>query len=90
MHDTTRRRFLAMTGAGTAAGAAAVALPSSASAATTDLPSDAAGSMAVYVHDVRTGEAVVMVDGHEVTVTDRELIARIAHAYARSDSAGKD
>lgn len=86
MSDATRRRFLAVAGAGTVAGIAAIAAPNA--AATPDehesLPPDAAGAMAAYVHDVKKAQVVVMVEGREVVVTDKQLVARLARAYARA------
>lgn len=82
MSDATRRGFLKYTAAGAAATAAA-AVTSSALApdagAAPALPRAAKGSMVVYIHDVHSGELAVMVDGHEVTVKDPALVARIAH-----------
>ena len=91
MSDSSRRGFLALAGAGVAAGAAAVALPSAAGAATpaedSTLPRDAAESMVVHVSDVRSGKATLMIDGAEVVVTDRALVARIARAFAKAQQA---
>lgn len=86
MSDFTRRNFLAAAGAGTVAGVAAVAVPQVAAASpeeTETLPPDAAGAMAAYIHDVRKGEVLVMVEGREVVFTDRKLVARLARAFAR-------
>lgn len=85
MTDATRRTFLATAGAGAMAGVAALALPRSASAAeTVTMPEDAEGSMAAYVHDLAKGEVTLMVEGHEVVVTDKQLAARLARAFARA------
>ncbi len=87
MNQSTRRGFLAVAGAGTLAGVAAVAMPASAEAESAALPSNAEGSMVAYIHDVKKGEAVVMVEGREVTVTDKVLVARLAHAFAQASRA---
>jgi L-asparaginase/Glu-tRNA(Gln) amidotransferase subunit D len=87
MTDTTRRGFLAAAGLGTAAGVvAAGAGGGSADAAGDDavLPAGAQGAMAAYVHDVRAGEVALMVDGREVVVRDKSLVARLARAFARA------
>ena len=89
MSDSSRRGFLALAGAGVAAGAAAVALPGAAGASQVEdstLPHDAAESMVVHVSDVRSGKATLMIDGAEVVVTDRALVARIARAFARAQA----
>ena len=85
MSESTRRNFLAVAGAGTVAGVAAIAAPSGAGAEEPEaLPAGAQGAMAAYIHDLRKGEVLVMVEGREVIVTDRKLVARLAHAFARA------
>jgi hypothetical protein len=86
MSDSTRRTFLAVAGAGTVAGVAAVAAPSAANGAVESeaLPRGAQGAMAAYIHDVHRGEVLVMVEGREVIVTDHRLVARLARAFARA------
>ena len=98
MSTANRRGFLKIAGAGAAAvgatslvgaaagtdvaGAAAVAaVPASASES---LPAGASGSMVAYVKDVSTGEVSLMVEGHEVTVTDHQLVAKLAKAMRSS------
>lgn len=88
MEKSSRRNFVTITGLGTAVGIAAMAAPSAANAATVDQVSDkvqvprgAASSMAAFVSDVHRGEVTLMVDGDEVTVTDKQLAARLAHAF---------
>ena len=88
MTDASRRNFLAMAGAATAVGVSAVALPASASAAEdTSLPRDAEGAMVAYIHDVTKGELALMIDGHERIVTDKQLVARLARAFAKAERA---
>ena len=86
MNDSTRRGFLAVAGAGAVAGAAVVAAPGAAAFTRDDtkLPAGAEGSMAAYIHDVKKGEVALMIEGREVIVTDKKLVARLAHAFARA------
>ncbi|MBO1755525.1 hypothetical protein [Allobranchiibius sp. CTAmp26] len=88
MDKSTRRNFVTIAGLGSAAGLAAMAVPSAANAATArdvsdhvQVPHGAASSMAAFVSDVHRGEVTLMVDGDEVTVTDKQLAARLAHAF---------
>ena len=73
-----------MAGLGAAAGVAAAVAPSAGAAATEDatLPAGAEGAMAAYIHDLHKGEVALMVEGHEVIVTDKKLVARLARAFA--------
>lgn len=94
MNNSTRRGFLAMVGVGAAAAGAAAIAPSAIAAtpsngvtprstvSTEQLPADAAGSLVAYVHDVRNGQLAVMVDGREVVVTDKALVAKLAKAVS--------
>jgi hypothetical protein len=86
MNDSTRRGFLAVAGVGAAAGVAAVAAPGAAAATreNVSLPPGAEGSMAAYIHDLKRGEVSLMIEGHEVVVTDRQLVARLAQAFAKA------
>jgi hypothetical protein len=66
-----------------------MAVPGSASAATpageyVAVPAGAEGAMAAYIHDVNKGEVALMVEGREVIVTDKQLVARLARAFARA------
>lgn len=88
MNIASRRTFIKTAGASAAAVGAAVALAPSAAAGTAAgapvaargaLPDAARGSMVAYIPDVTTGEISVLVEGHEVTVTDHRLVAKIAH-----------
>lgn len=78
-----------MAGVGTAVGVAAVAIPGTASAATEDvsLPAGAEGSMLAYIHDLTKGEVALMIEGHEVIITDKKLVARLARAFAQAKKA---
>ncbi|NYI79840.1 hypothetical protein [Nocardioides panzhihuensis] len=85
MSEQSRRGFLVIAGAGTAAAVGAVAVPkifgsTSADAAagleSVDLAN--AESFVVHVKNVKQGQLVIMVGDREVLVTDRELAARLA------------
>jgi photosystem II stability/assembly factor-like uncharacterized protein len=89
MSESTRRGFLTLAGVGAAVGVTAIAAPAYAAtpAEDTTLPKDAEGSMAAYIHDVTKGEVALMIDGHEVVVTDKPLVARLARAFAKAQLA---
>ena len=78
MSDTSRRKFLAVTGASAAAGT--VALTSGRSAAATRRPGSAKESVVAYVQDHRSGELRLMVGEREVVVHDVDLVTRILNA----------
>jgi hypothetical protein len=84
MSDTTRRGFISIAGLSAAAGVTAAVAPGAAASATEDatLPSGAEGAMAAYIHDLHKGEVALMVEGREVIVTDKKLVARLARAFA--------
>lgn len=88
MSDSTRRGFLAMAGAGAAvAGATVVAAPLAGAATPAEdvrLPAGAEGAMGAYIHDLQKGQLALMVEGREVIVTDKALVARLARAFARA------
>jgi hypothetical protein len=96
MSDTSRRGFLAIAGVG-AAGVAAASVagfaPASVSGAAaappaTKLPDDATGSLVAYVSDVRAGQVSVLVGESQVSITDHELVARLAQAASTAKSTG--
>lgn len=88
MSDATRRGFLALAGVGVAAGATAVALPGGAAGAEElTLPPDAEGAMVAYIHDLTKNEVALMIDGREQIVTDKQLVARLARAFAQANHA---
>lgn len=95
MSGSDRRSFLRTASVGAAAVGAAALTPTVVSTAAasapagekrTELPAAAAGSMVAYIHDVSTGEVSVMVEGREVTITDHQLVAKLAHAMHSSSS----
>jgi hypothetical protein len=93
MNSSNRRAFFKTAGVGAAAvGAAALVRPTSAlagaatpaavpaAAPARGLPSAATGSMVAYIQDVSNGQVSVMIEGREVTFTDHQLVATLAHA----------
>lgn len=87
MKDNTRRGFLTLAGAGAVAGAAVIAAPTASAEPKADevtMPANAEGPMAAYIHDLKKGELALMVEGREVIVTDKQLVARLARAFARA------
>ena len=79
MSDTSRRKFLAVTGAGAAAGTVALTA-GKASAAATRSPDSARESVVAYVRNHRSGEVRLMVGEREVVVHDKDLATRILNA----------
>lgn len=96
MNGSNRRTFFKTAGVGAAAAGAVALAPSALSATSAGrptgtpatpvaaLPPEASGSMVAYIHDVASGEVSVMVEGREVTVTDHQLVAKIATALHSS------
>ena len=81
MSETSRRRFIGVTGAGAAAVGAAALAPGSAFASQTHRRSDSATSPVVaYVRDVDSDEVTLLVDEREVVVHDRDLVHRLLNA----------
>lgn len=81
MSETSRRRFIGVTGAGAAAISATALVPGSAFASQTHRRSDSATSPVVaYVSDVDSDEVTLMVDEREVVVHDRDLVHRLLNA----------
>lgn len=78
MSETSRRNFLAATGAGAAVGT--VALTAGSAAAATPRPGSAAAPVVAYVEDYRSDTINLMVGDREVVVHDRDLVARILNA----------
>jgi hypothetical protein len=80
MSDTSRRKFLAVAGAGTAA-SAVVGLSGGAAEAVTTRHHDAATKPVVaFVQDPKAGVLRLMVGEREVIVEDHDLVARILNA----------
>ena len=84
MGDTSRRKFLAATGAGVAAGAVVGLSGGTAEAATARRRDAATEPVVAYVQDPRGGVLHLMVGDREVIVEDHDLVARILnHAGGR-------
>jgi hypothetical protein len=83
MNDTSRRKFLAVAGAGTA-GAAVIGITGGTADAATARRSDAAHEPVVaFVENPHADVVHLMVGEREVIVEDRELVARILNAAGR-------
>ncbi len=81
MSDTSRRKFLAVAGAGAAAAASTVGLAGAAQAAEARRkPNAAQDTVVAYVKDHRSSELRLMVGEREVVVNDRDLVTRILNA----------
>lgn len=81
MSETSRRRFIGVTGAGAAAVGATALVPGTAWAGRAHLREDSAKSPVVaYVSDVTSDEVTLLVDEREVVVRDRDLVTRLLNA----------
>lgn len=84
MSNSTRRTFLAVTGASAAVAAtatvAAPAVASPYSSAPASTASSPGGSIVAYIADGATGDISLMAGEREVVVHDPELVARL-HAH---------
>jgi hypothetical protein len=80
MSDTSRRKFLAAAGAGTAATAVVSLTGGTADAATTRGKGAATEPVVAYVQNPRAGVLHLMVGEREVIVEDHDLVARILNA----------
>jgi len=85
MSDTSRRKFLAVAGAGTAAGAVVSITGGKADAATSRRPDAAHEPVVAYVQNPKADVVHLMVGEREIVVEDRELVARILNAAGRRD-----
>ena len=79
MNDTSRRKFLAVAGAGAAASAAGIAVPAAAGAVTRKANA-ATEPVVAFVENPLSGVVTLMLDGREVVVEDHDLVARILNA----------
>jgi hypothetical protein len=82
MNDTSRRKFLAATGAGVAAGTVAGLGGGTAQAETVRSLDAATEPVVAYVQDPAGGVLHLMVGEREVIVEDHDLVARIVNAAA--------
>jgi anaerobic selenocysteine-containing dehydrogenase len=76
--DSSRRKFLAAAGAGTAVVGAAALLPAGAAAAAAPKGAAHPGPLVAHVRNTSTGEIAVYVGEKEVVVRDKDLAHRIA------------
>jgi hypothetical protein len=72
-------------GASTLSSASSSGKSPAATAPSTQLPSDASGSLVAYVTDVRSGQLSVLVGDREVVIHDQEIVARLAQAAKTSE-----
>ncbi len=79
MSETNRRKFLAVTGAGLAAGTVGM-VAGPASAESRRRTGSAQEPVVAYVADHDSDELQLMVGEHEVVVHDRDLVTRILNA----------
>ena len=77
MSESSRRKFLAVTGASAAAGTVALTAGRAAAARRSD---SARESVVAYVRNHQSGELRLMVGEREVIVHDRDLVTRILNA----------
>ncbi len=80
MSDTSRRKFLAVAGAGAAAGTVAVTTGSAYAGESRRRPDSAQETVVAYVKDHWSSELRLMVGEREVIVQDRDLVTRILNA----------
>ncbi|GAA1997003.1 MULTISPECIES: hypothetical protein [Nocardioides] len=83
MSDTSRRKFIAAAGAGTAATAVAggVTLATGGSAAAArPRPGTAKEAVVAYVENHRSDRLTILVGEREIEVRDRDLVTRILNA----------
>jgi len=80
MSETSRRGFMAVAGAGAAAGTVAVTAGSAVAAGSARGERQDGGPVMVYIENPGAGRLTVMRGDDEVEVTDADLVARILHA----------
>ena len=78
MSDASRRSFLAVAGAGAAAGT--VGITAGGAAAASSARSKSSEPVVVYIEEPRSDRLTIMVGDEEVELRDRDLIARIIRA----------
>ncbi|SDS08197.1 hypothetical protein SAMN04488570_1087 [Nocardioides scoriae] len=80
MSETGRRKFLAVAGAGTAAGVIGLTAGPAAARTTRRHDGSATESVVAYVEDPTSDEVVLMVGDDEVVVHDLDLVNRLLNA----------
>ncbi len=82
MNDTSRRKLLAVAGAGAAAGA--IGLTTGSPAAATTRPGAMREPVVAFIEQPWSSVVVLMVGDREVEVRDRDLVSRILAAAGDS------
>lgn len=80
MSDPSRRKFLAVAGAGAAAGTVAITAAGGAASAAVPTAKSAKEPVVVLVEDPRSDSLSIMFGDEEVVVRDRDLVIRILNA----------
>ncbi|MEP6817625.1 MAG: hypothetical protein ABI873_18975 [Marmoricola sp.] len=80
MSETNRRKFLAVAGAGAAAGTVGLTAGTAFAGDTRRNSDSAQEAVVAYVQDHRSSELTLMVGEREVVVHDRDLVNRILNA----------
>ena len=80
MSDTDRRKFLAVAGAGAAAGVVGITAGPAFAGQTERSKNGAKETVVAYVEDHNSNEIILMVGDREVVVHDRDLVIRILNA----------
>jgi hypothetical protein len=80
MGDTSRRKVLAATGAGVAAGTVGLTMGPAQAGESRRTAGSARESVVAYVQDHRSGKLRLLVGEREVVVHDRDLVTRILNA----------
>ena len=84
MTDTSRRKLIAVAGAGAAAGAVALTPGMAFARETRAREGSATESVVAYVEDHRSDTVTFLIGEREVVVRDRDLVARILNAAGRT------
>jgi hypothetical protein len=84
MSETSRRKFMAATGAGAAVGAVALTTGAATAATARPHPGRAQERVVAVVGDHRSSELTLLVGEREVVVHDRDLVTRILNAAGGS------
>jgi hypothetical protein len=80
MSDTSRRKFLAVAGAGVATGTVVATTGTALASETRRTQQSAQEGVVAYVKDHRSAELRLMVGEREVVIHDRDLVNRILNA----------
>jgi hypothetical protein len=80
MSETNRRKFLAVAGAGAAAGTVGLTSGAAFASGTSRGKDSAQEAVVAYVKDHRSSELTLMVGEREVVVHDQDLVNRILNA----------